>query len=155
MEHVYTTKLRSSMSFSKKRRLMSFLFLNLGSMSTSSWNISLNWKILFLKLEKARSLMSRTSPIVLSLGGVEAVWCILTPIMFLITHNIQKIARCLFYSKPDSKKKSLFLDNISEIYNFLSTTYRQGLHFALAGDANDLKLDSISRKWICQRFWIQ
>ena len=148
------------MSFSKKRRLMSFLFLNLGSMSTSSWTKSLNWKILFpmlvkgQRLEKARRFMSRTSP-VLFFGGVEAVWCILTPIMFRITHNIQKIARCLFYSTPDSKKKSLFLDNISEIYNFLSTTYRQGLHFALAGDANDLKLDSISRKWICQRFWIQ
>ena len=127
---------------------MSFLFLNLGSMSTSSWKILLVKKE---RLEKARSFMSRTSPIVLFLGGVEAVWCILTPIMFLITHNIQKIARCLFYSKPDSKKKSLFLDNISEIYNFLSTIYRQGLHFALAGDAND----SITRKWICQRFWIQ
>ena len=75
--------------------------------------------------------------------GVEAVWCILTPINVSHESKIQKIACCSFYSKPDSKKKSLFLDHISETYNFLSTKYGRGLHFALAGDANDLKLDSI------------
>ena len=57
--------------------------------------------------------------------------------------KIQKIACCSFYSKPGSKKKSLLLDHISDAYNILSTKYGRGLHFALAGDSNDLKLDSI------------
>jgi hypothetical protein len=57
--------------------------------------------------------------------------------------KIQKIACCSFYSKPGSKKKSLLLDPISDAYNILSTKYGRGLHSALAGDSNDLKLDSI------------
>jgi hypothetical protein len=75
--------------------------------------------------------------------GVEAVWCLLTPKH--ITHNskIQKIACCALYSKPNSTKKSLLLDHISDAYNILSTKYDRGLHFVLAGDTNDLNLDSI------------
>ena len=75
--------------------------------------------------------------------GVEAVWCILTPKNVTNDSKIQKIACCSFYSKPGSKKKSLLLDHISDAYNILSTKYGRGLHFALAGDSNDLKLDSI------------
>ena len=62
-----------------------------------------------------------------------------------VTHDskVQKIACCAFYSKPDSRKKSLFLDHISDAFNILSLKYGRGLHFVLAGDANDLKLDSI------------
>ena len=37
----------------------------------------------------------------------------------------------------------MFLDHISDAYNILSTKYGRGLHFALAGDSNDLKLDTI------------
>ena len=33
--------------------------------------------------------------------------------------------------------------HISDAYNILSTKYDRGLHFVLAGDTNDLKLDSI------------
>ena len=75
--------------------------------------------------------------------GVEAVWCVLTPKN--VTHNskIQKIACCSLYSKPDSRKKSLLLDHISEAFNILSKKYGRGLHFVIAGDTNDLKLDSI------------
>ena len=75
--------------------------------------------------------------------GVEAVWSILTPKNVSNDSKIQKIACCAFYSKPGSKKKSLLLDHISDAYNILSTKYGRGLHFALAGDSNDLKLDSI------------
>ena len=75
--------------------------------------------------------------------GVEAVWCVLTPKNITHDSKVQKIACCSFYSKPDSRKKSLFLDHISEAFNVLSMKYGRGLHFALAGDANDLKLDSI------------
>ena len=47
------------------------------------------------------------------------------------------------YSKPDSRKKFLLLDHISEAYNILSKKYGRGLHFVIAGDTNDLRLDTI------------
>ena len=75
--------------------------------------------------------------------GVEAVWCLLTPKNITHDSKIQKIACCALYSKPNSNKKSLLLDHISDAYNILSTKYDRGLHFVLAGDTNDLKLDSI------------
>ena len=62
-----------------------------------------------------------------------------------ITNNskIKKIAVCSFYSKPDSRKKSLLLDHINQAFNIISTKYGNGLHFIIAGDSNDLKLDNI------------
>ena len=53
--------------------------------------------------------------------GVEAVWCILTPKNITHDSRIQKIACCAVYSKPNSNKKSLLLDHISEAYIILST----------------------------------
>ena len=75
--------------------------------------------------------------------GVEAVWCIITPKNITHDSKIQKIACCSLYSKPDSRKKSLLLDHISDAFNILSTKYGRGLHFVIAGDTNDLKLDPI------------
>ena len=75
--------------------------------------------------------------------GVEAVWCILTPKNITNDSKIQKIACCSVYSKPNSKKKSLLLDHISDAYNILKKKYNRGLEFIIAGDTNDLKLDSI------------
>ena len=75
--------------------------------------------------------------------GVEAVWCVLTPKNISNDSKIQKIACCALYSKPNSKKKSLLLDHISDAYNILKTKYGRGLHFVIAGDTNDLKLDAI------------
>ena len=75
--------------------------------------------------------------------GVEAVWCVLTPKNITHDSKIQKIACCAIYSKPHSNRKTLLLDHISDAYNILSTKYGRGLHFCLAGDTNDLKLDSI------------
>ena len=75
--------------------------------------------------------------------GVEAVWCVLTPKNVTNDSLIQKIACCAVYCKPSSKKKTLLLDHISDAYNILSTKYGRGLHFVIAGDTNDLKLDSI------------
>ena len=74
---------------------------------------------------------------------VEAVWCVLTPKNISNDSKIQKIACCALYSKPNSKKKTLLLDHISDAYNVLKTKFGRGLHFVLAGDTNDLKLDSI------------
>ena len=56
---------------------------------------------------------------------------------------IKKIAVASIYSKPDSRKKTVLLDHISESYNLLCSKYTDGLYFILAGDTNDLKLDSI------------
>ena len=75
--------------------------------------------------------------------GVEAVWCILTPKNVSHESKIQKIACCSLYSKPDSRKKYLLLDHISEAFNILSKKYGRGLHFIIAGDTNDLRLDTI------------
>ena len=74
--------------------------------------------------------------------GVEAVWCILTPKNVTHDSKIRKIACCSLYSKPDSRKKTLLLDHISDAFNVLSMKYGRGLHFIFAGDTN-LNLDPI------------
>ena len=56
---------------------------------------------------------------------------------------IKKIAIASIYSKPDSCKRTVLLDRISESYNLLCSKYADGRYFILAGDANDLKLDAI------------
>lgn len=75
--------------------------------------------------------------------GVEAVWALLTPKNVTNASKIQKIAVCSLYSKPDSRKKSLLHDHISQVYNQLSSKYSKGLHWIICGDTNDLKLDPI------------
>ena len=75
--------------------------------------------------------------------GVEAVWCILTPKLVTNDSKIHKIACCAVYSKPNSRKKSLLLDHISDAFNILKKKNDRGLEFIIAGDTNDLKLDSI------------
>ena len=57
--------------------------------------------------------------------------------------KIQKIALCSLYCKPDSRNKTKLLDHIIYAYNLISAKFPTGLHFILAGDTNDLKLDSI------------
>ena len=44
---------------------------------------------------------------------------------------------------PVGHHKTKLLDHISFAYNVLSAKYQNGLHFILAGDTNELKLDSI------------
>ena len=74
---------------------------------------------------------------------MEATWAIITPKNLTSDSTIKKIALCSVYSKPDSRKKSLLLDHISQAYNIISAKYGKGLHFIIAGDTNDLKLKSI------------
>ena len=45
--------------------------------------------------------------------------------------------------KPNSRHKTDLIDHISEAYNILSTKYKRGLHFLIAGDTNDLNLTPI------------
>ena len=75
--------------------------------------------------------------------GCEATWALITPKNVTSASKIQKIALCSLYCKPNSKSKTKLLDHISQAYAILSAKYQTGLHFILAGDTNELKLDSI------------
>ena len=75
--------------------------------------------------------------------GVEVTWALLTPKQVSPTSVIKKIAVASIYCKPDSRKKTLLLDHITEVFHTLSSKYQSGLYFLMAGDTNDLKLDSI------------
>ena len=75
--------------------------------------------------------------------GCEATWALLTPKNVTNASIVQKIAVCSLYCKPDSRTKTRLLDHISQAYSILSSKFPTGLHFILAGDTNDLKLDAI------------
>ena len=75
--------------------------------------------------------------------GVEAVWAVLTPRNVTNASKIQKIVVGSIYCKPDSRKKSLLLDHIAEVYSQLSSKFQKGLHWIICGDTNDLKLEPI------------
>ena len=73
------------------------------------------------------------------------VWALLTPRdnNENYKHKIKNIAVAAIYSKPRSRKKTALLDHVGETFNLLSAKYGDGLHFIIAGDTNDLKLESI------------
>ena len=75
--------------------------------------------------------------------GVEATWALISPKEKTSDSLIKWIAVCSLYSKPNSRKKALLLDHISQAFHLISTKYGDGLHFIIAGDTNDLKLDNI------------
>ena len=75
--------------------------------------------------------------------GVEAVWCLLTPKNATKESKVQKIACAAIYCKPGSKHKTDLLDHLAEAFNILSAKFGTGLHFCIAGDTNELKLNSI------------
>ena len=75
--------------------------------------------------------------------GVEITWALLTPKQVSPTSIVKKIAVASIYSKPNSVKKTLLLDHIAESYHLLCSKYQNGLYFILAGDTNELKLNSI------------
>ena len=75
--------------------------------------------------------------------GVEITWALLTPKQLSPTSIVRKIAVASVYSKPDSRKKTQLLDHIAESYHLLCSNYRNCLFFIIAGDTNDLKLNSI------------
>ena len=75
--------------------------------------------------------------------GVEVVWAAMTPKNVTNDSKIQKIIVASIYSKPNSRKKSLLLDHIAQVYSQMNTKYKKGLHWILCGDTNDLKLDPI------------
>ena len=75
--------------------------------------------------------------------GAEIVWAVLTPTNVSNASKIQKIVVASVYCKPDSRKKTLLLDHIAQVYNLLSAKYKKGLHWIICGDTNDLRLEPI------------
>ena len=75
--------------------------------------------------------------------GVEVVWALVTPKNIHNDSKIKKIVVGAVYVKPNSRKKTETIDHISDVYNQLGVKYPKGLHWIIAGDTNDLKLDMI------------
>ena len=75
--------------------------------------------------------------------GIEIVWVALTPKIVNNASKIQKIIVASIYSKPKSKKKTILLDHIAQVYGQFSSKYKNGLHWIFAGDTNDLNLNPI------------
>ena len=71
--------------------------------------------------------------------GVEIVWAVLTPLNVTKESSIKKIIVGSLYCKPSSRKKTILLDHISEVYQIMNKNYKDGLHWIIAGDFNDLK----------------
>ena len=67
----------------------------------------------------------------------------MTPKNATTTSKVQKIACASVYCKPNSKTKTDLHDHLAEAYNLLSTKYKKGLHFIIAGDTNDLNLTPV------------
>ena len=75
--------------------------------------------------------------------GIEVVWASLTPKQVSNNSVVKKIIVASMYFPSKSNKKNLFLDHITETYNFLSSKYNDGLYWIFAGDTNELKIDQI------------
>ena len=84
-----------------------------------------------------------TNSLISNPHGVEITWAMLTPTQITSLSIIKKIAVASIYSKPNSRTKTKLLDHIAEAYHMLNSKYLDGLYFILAGDTNDLQLDSI------------
>ena len=56
---------------------------------------------------------------------------------------IKKIVVCGFYNPPKSNTKFKLLDHICANFHLLAAKYGQAVHFIMAGDANEMKLDPI------------
>ena len=65
--------------------------------------------------------------------GIEIIWAALTPKNNVNANEVKKIIVASVYCKPDSRKKTLLLDHIAEVYNLLSSKYKKGLHWLICG----------------------
>ena len=97
----------------------------------------------FIVSENKYHVQNLTNSLISIPQGVEITWAMLTPKEISANSVVKKIAVASIYCKPDSRKKTLLLDHIAEVYHTLSSKYQNGLFFLLAGDTNDLKLDAI------------
>ena len=76
---------------------------------------------LLLQIKKKIAAQNITNTLINIKWGVEAVWCILSPINITSTSKITKIACASVYCKPGSKSKTDLIDHIAEAYTILST----------------------------------
>ena len=97
---------------------------------------------LFVNSEKF-VIQNLTQRVVIIPWGCEIVWAMLIPKGVKPKSPVQRIICAAVYSKPNSRKKTLLLDHICDTYNLLSSQYSEGTHWIIAGDVNELKIDSI------------
>ena len=74
--------------------------------------------------------------------GIECIWTVISPKGATSMCKVQKIIVGSFYSPPGSRKKSVLLDHISEVFHQMSSKY-QNPNWIICADSNDLKLDVI------------
>ena len=74
--------------------------------------------------------------------GIECIWAVISPKGATSMCRVQKIIVGSFYSPPGSRKKSILLDHISEVFHQMCSKY-QNPKWIICADSNDLKLDSI------------
>ena len=67
----------------------------------------------------------------------------LTPKNATSINDVQKIIVASVYCKPRSRKKTILLDHIAQVYNLYCSKYKRGLHWIICGDTNELRLDPI------------
>ena len=75
--------------------------------------------------------------------GVETTTAMIAPKLFKSDSCVKRIILVSIYSKPNSRKKTVLLDYLSDVYNVICQQYPKGTHWIIAGDSNDLKLDAI------------
>ena len=75
--------------------------------------------------------------------GVEATWCLISPKNVTSSSVVKRIAVCSFYSKPNSRKKTVLLDHLSQTFHQLSAKFGSGLYWIFGGDMNDLNIQPV------------
>ena len=68
--------------------------------------------------------------------NVEVCWCLLK--FKKPNSSLKSILLCCFYSPPNSRKQSILIDHISEVY-YKNKTSASG--FICCGDRNDIKIE--------------
>ena len=75
--------------------------------------------------------------------GVECTTAMIAPKYLTSDSRIKRIFLVSIYSKPNSRKKTALFDYLSHVYNAMVKEYKEGTHWIIAGDTNELKLDPI------------
>ena len=75
--------------------------------------------------------------------GVEASSAMIAPKKLSSDSKVKRIILMSIYSKPNSRKKRVLLDYISDVYNFMNKKFQEGTFWIIAGYTNDIKLDAI------------
>ena len=78
--------------------------------------------------------------------GVECVWALLTPKQVSLQSKAKYIAvAAIYYRGPKSTKKDELFDHIAETFHLLSSKYGPNIQFVIAGDANRLNHQFVTK----------